>query len=155
MQHLAILVNDAACVDSVIRPLLDTRADGRCTLVLCPPRLTHRIGKWLSQRQRQNWQRTWSRELQDAMQGRLGQARQDRLDWVVASEGPRAAALQLRRKLGTELSLLDVRVRRTGQQLPVADSGPAAQPAPGSGAAAWKAPFAISSGLAAVLALVD
>ena len=57
MERLAILVNDSDHAAPLLQPLLAGPEAGACTLVLCPPRLTHRVGKWLSNRQRLQWQR--------------------------------------------------------------------------------------------------
>lgn len=150
MDRLAIYVNDAPYAHRVLQPLMAQQAGAPVTMVLCPPRLTHRVGKWLSNRQRQQWQRTWADRLRQELQSLLPAIQGREVDWATADSHPQAMAAQLRRRLGTDLQVLDLRKPRTGQALP--------ELTPGQAPAAddrWKAPLAVSSSLSVVLALVD
>ena len=151
MERLAIYVNDAPYAHRVLQPLLAERGDTPCTMVLCPPMLTHRVGKWLSNRQRQHWQRTWAERLRQDLQGLLPAAAGPQIEWTTASSGrPQDTTSQLRRRLGTGLQVMDLRKPRVGQNLPQLAPGEAA---PGDDR--WKAPLAVGSSLAVVLALID
>lgn len=148
MERLTVLVNDAAQAQQVLQPLLSANPGQDCTLVLCPPRLTHRIGKWLSNRQRLQWQARWAQDLQASLQAALPAGTEP--TWVVASSNPAETLTRLRRQHGPALQLLDLRRTHLGHELPVAHPGLAPQPDD-----RWKAPLAVSSSLSMVLALVD
>ena len=151
MERLAIFVNDAIYAQRFLQPLLAQRdAVEPCTMVLCPPRLSHRVGKWLSNRQRQQWQRTWADRLQQDLRTQLPAGLADRLDWLVAPGRVADTTVQLRRRQGTSLQVLDIRKPHVGQSLPAIEPGQ-----PSTGEDRWKAPVAVSSSLAVVLALVD
>lgn len=148
MEQLTVLVNDAAHAQRFLQPVLSANPGQACTLVLCPPRLTHRIGKWLSNRQRLQWQTRWAQELQSTLQPALPAG--TRPNWVVASSNPSEALARLRRQQTAALKLLDLRRPQLGHELPAAEPGTQEQPE-----ARWKAPLAVSSSLSVVLALVD
>lgn len=151
MERLAIFVNDAVYAQGILEPLLAQRDPASpCTVVLCPPHLSHRIGKWLSNRQRQQWQRTWADRLQQDLRQGLSADAATRIDWQVAPGRLADTTVQLRRRLGTSLKTMDLRKPHLGQSLGAIE--------PGSATVSddrWKAPVAVSSSLAAVLALVD
>ena len=150
MERLAIYVNDAPYAQRFLEPLLDRESGHPLTLVMCPPKLSRRIGKWLSNRQRQQWQRGWADRLQQDIQALLPAGSAPRIEWTVAG-GPLAeTTAQLRRKLGTGLKVLDVRKPHLGQSLTAVDAS-ATSPSDDR----WKAPVAVTSSLSVVLALVD
>lgn len=150
MERLAIYVNDAPYAHRVLQPLLAQQGDAPCTVVMCPPKLTQRIGKWLSNRQRQQWQRTWAERLRQDLQALLPATSGPQIEWTTAGGSPQSVTSQLRRRLGTGLQVVDLRKPRAGQSLPELSAGQ--QPATDD---RWKAPLAVSSSLSVVLALVD
>ena len=150
MDRLAILVNDAAYAARFLNPLLGGPEASATTIVMCPPKLSHRIGKWLSNRQRQQWQRTWADELRLTLLRDVPQLPQDRSAWIVAPARLKETTGRLRMQLGTELRILDLRRQNIGQTLPQADGAAVPPDVP-----TWTAPAAVTSSLAAVLALVD
>ena len=151
MERLAIFINDADYAQRYLEPLLGQRAAGApCTLVMCPPRLTHRIGKFLSNRQRQHWQRHWCQQLQQALTERLPAGALDQVDWVVSGSHAADATQRLRRQHGPLLKVLDMRKNQIGQTLAPIDPG---QPLRQDDR--WQTPVAVSSSLSVMLALVD
>lgn len=148
MERLNVLVNDAAHAQRFLQPLLSANPGQACTVVLCPPRLTHRIGKWLSNRQRLQWQARWAQDLQSSLQPTLPSGAEP--TWLVANGNPAEMVARLRRQQGPAAKLLDLRRPQLGHELPSAEPDTAAQADD-----RWKAPLAISSSLSVVLALVD
>jgi hypothetical protein len=150
MEHIAIYVNDATDAQRMLEPLLAQSASVPRTVVLCPPRLSHRVGKWLSNRQRQQWQRGWADRLQQQLRSALPADLVQGVEWALAGGRPGDTTAQLRRQFGPALRVFDARRCHLGQVLPALEPG--AQPPKDD---RWKAPVAISSGLSLVLALVD
>lgn len=150
MERLAIYVNDAASAHPVLEPLLARSETGSCTVVLCPPRLSRRIGKWVANQQRQQWQRQWAdrvrRELTDLLPTDLAA----RLQWATAGNRLSDATTELRRSHGGALHLLDLRKARLGESLPALEPG---LPSPAEDR--WTTSVAVTSGLTVMLALVD
>ncbi|MFO1328764.1 MAG: hypothetical protein U1F56_15500 [Rubrivivax sp.] len=150
MERLAILVNDSDHAAPLLQPLLAGPEAGACTLVLCPPRLTHRVGKWLSNRQRLQWQRTWSEGVRRSLEQALPDLASRPTDWVTSGTRLTDTTARLRRRLGVGLRVLDLRRPTLGHTLPPADG---TQTAPAE--ERWTAPVAVTSGLALMLTLVD
>lgn len=150
MDRLAIFVNDTAHAQTVLGPLLAGPEAASSTIVLCPPKLTHRVGKWLSNRQRQQWQRSWADKTKRELLNRIPALAGSGIEWTVATTRLSDATTQLRRHLGAGVRLLDIRRPTVGHELPPID--PQVSPALDD---RWKAPVAITSSLSAVLALVD
>lgn len=150
MERLAILVNDASHAERFLRPLLAGADLSTCTLVMCPPKLTHRVGKWLSNRQRQQWQRTWAETLRRGMLETLPELSSAQVQWVTATTRLPDTIGRLRRDLGVGLRVLDLRRPTLGHALPEADAA-----RPPTNEERWAAPVAVTSGLSLMLTLVD
>jgi len=149
METIAVFVDDA---DHARRLLLPMKPDGEPThwvLVACAPRLTQRIGRWVSHSQREQWRKRWAAklfaELEPALSGRPG----DRVQTRLAKKPLQQMVAQLRREHGPALRLLDARRPKLGE---------IAEPLVGGKGAArgrWAVPIAVSGGLSMVLALTD
>jgi hypothetical protein len=65
MDRVIVYVDDAAYAQQVLAPFLACEAavNTRWVLVACAPRMTHRIGKWVSHSARENWRTKWSDKL--------------------------------------------------------------------------------------------
>lgn len=151
MERLAIFVNDAAYAQRYLEPLLGQQPSAApCTLVICPPRLTHRIGKFLSNRQRQHWQRHWCQRLQEELTALLPTDALKDVDWQVSGSRVTDATTRLRRQHGPALKVLDMRKAQLGQTLGPVEPGQAPKSDD-----RWQAPVAVTSSLSVVLALVD
>lgn len=150
MERQAILVNDAAYAVRFLQPLLAGPDGSLSTLVLCPPKLSLRVGKWLSNRQRLQWQRTWADGVRADLVAAIPQIAELPIDWIVAPTRLKETTGRLRAQLGTGLRILDLRRPTPGHELPAADAS-----APAAPVEAWKAPVAVTSSLSVVLALVD
>lgn len=150
MDRFALYVNDAAHAAPMIAALLVGGADRACTVVLCPPRLSHHAGRFLSDRQRRQWRTTWSDRAQGELLSLLPASAVSQLNWATADHPLHRTAGRLRRQQGAGLRLLDLRRSAAG-------ATPAALEAPpvGRQQARWGAPAAVATSVAAVLALVD
>ena len=147
METIAVFVNDAAHARHVLEPLLEGGRPTRWIVVACAPRLTRHIGRWVSNAARTQWRERWASELYAELEPEL------------AADGSRVEKMLARRPL-VEVSarlqareagvrLLDARAPRWG---PPDEPITVAQPAEQS---RWVAPLAVTTGLSAMLALVD
>ena len=65
MDTLIVYLDDAAYAQQLLAPLSLADADHatQWVLVACAPRMSRRIGKWLSHSSRENWREKWSAKL--------------------------------------------------------------------------------------------
>lgn len=66
MNHLdtyIVYLDDALYAQQELEPLLRQWQPKRFVLVACAPRMTRRIGKWLSHASRENWRKKWCDRL--------------------------------------------------------------------------------------------
>ena len=150
MENIIVYIDDAAHAQHQLAPMKSgsTAQQDQAThwvLVACPPRLTRRIGKWVSHSAREAWRTKWSEKVFDQVVPQL-RGNADRVTMVVAT-GP---LVPLTRKLVAEhgvARVLDARRPKLGQDLqPVT----ADQPTPQQGR--WTVPGAVA-GMGAVLVL--
>ncbi len=90
MDTLIVYVDDAHYAKTILTPLLGSPAGTRWILVACAPRMSRRIGKWLSHSSRENWRDKWCEKLFSQITPTLLTQRSDaqvRLEYVVA-KGP-------------------------------------------------------------------
>ena len=114
-------------------------------LVACAPRLTRRIGKWVSHSARENWRAKWSEKLFEAIVPAL-EAGGDQVTRVLA-KGPLP---ELTRKIIAEhgaAHVLDARRPKFGHELP-----PVTADQPVGTEGRWEVPGAIV-GMGALLVL--
>lgn len=149
MAPLVIFVNDAVHARRHLGLLLQGSGSVPCTVVLCPPRLPRRIGKWLSGSQRDHWQRAWADRLKQALALDLQHEVGPHIDWLMGGTNPSETAVRLRRRLGGSLRIVDARIARFGQALGALQADQAGL------RGRWKAPAAVTSSLSLVLALAD
>lgn len=147
MEKIAVFVDDAEHARHLLAPLLaPAAAPVQWYVIGCAPRLTHRIGKWVSHSQREHWREHWLRELRRQLEPVLRGAA---AEWQVARGPLEPLAQRLRTRVGADLRVLDARRPKLGvAQPPVDASAPAATPG-------WAAPVAVTSSLAVMLALTD
>jgi hypothetical protein len=153
MEKIAVFVDDAEHAKQLLAPMLAQGAHPvRWVIVACPPRLTHRIGKWVSNAGREQFRERWARTLRDRLEPTLARAPiGGGPDWLVAGGPLDRFADGLRARFGTDLRVLDARRPKLGVDLPPLVGG--AKPAtPGR---RWATPIAVSSSLSVMLALTD
>lgn len=153
MERIAVFVDDAAYARRLIEPFVP--AGGRPSVawivVACPPRLTHRIGKFLAHRSREQWRDRWAANLRAQLEADLGAPAVGQAhEWLVA-RGPLSELVQrLHQQHGTALRVFDARRPKLGvAQMPLTP-GQEREPSP-----RWTTPVAVSSSLSLMLALTD
>lgn len=150
MEQIAVFVDDAEHARRILAPMLAQAAGPtRWVVVGCAPKLTHRVGKWVSHRSRENWREQWLRTLRDRLEPTFAMASGER-EWMVARAPLPDVSARLRRRLGADLRLLDARRPKLGAVMsPLSAEQPAAQDH------RWSTGLAVASGMATVLALTD
>lgn len=152
MEHMAVLVTEVEHARRVMASLLAPDAEpAHWVMLMCPPRLPKRIGRWLTPAQRQQWHADWARSLQTRLGAALAsRAAEAQVDWVVALGPLHTVVRQQRLRLGAGLRVLDARRPGLGG---VAE--PFADPAPAGTADRLAMPVAVASALSVMLALAD
>lgn len=151
MDKIAVFVDDAEHARRLLAPLLASgAADMHWVIVGCAPRLTHRIGKWVSHSSREQWRERWLRSLRAELEPLFGANAPGPCEWLLARTPLDALVARLRVRLGADLRLLDARRPKLGVDLP-----PLAASAGAASRSRWATPVAVSSSLSLVLALTD
>ncbi len=63
MDNIIVYVDDAAHAQQMLQPMCavgDSRSPARWIVVGCPPRVTHRISKWVTHSTRESWREKWA-----------------------------------------------------------------------------------------------
>lgn len=152
MEKIIVYLDDAAYAQQQLAPMSSRQAaDGtpdtatHWVLVACAPRMTRRVGKWLSHSARENWRAQWAQRLFAVIEPALA-ASPDQVTTVLAT-GPLP---DLTRKLLAEhgaCRVLDARRPKFGQELqPVTANQPTGREG------RWEVPGAVVS-MGAVLVL--
>lgn len=158
MERMAVFFDDVDHARRLLEPMLAKGNDPSLwVMVACAPRMTHRIGKWLSHSARNHWRTQWAEQQRQALEpALLARSANTRFEWTLA-KGPLPAVTQrLRQQHGHALRVLDARRPKLAElsmplQAPQAGATGQAQATAGRLAA----PLAVSSGLALVLTLAD
>ncbi len=149
MEKIAVFMDDAAYAKSILQPLLGSAAPVHCVVVACPPRLSRRIGKWVSHAQREQWRAKWADHLFREVVPLVKVVAGGKVERLKADQPLADLSAQLRSRLGSDLLLLDARRPKLGhptEPVNVAQAGAQAELA---------SPIAVTSSLCAVLALID
>lgn len=150
MPVIALFIDDAATARTQLDAIRDSGLETTVVLVACAPRLTHRIGKWLTHSSREQWRAKWSQQLFAELQPAWGDGTRVHVQTLVA-KGPLNSLLsRLRLRWGSELEVLDARRPRLAH---VAE--PLSAPAVPEPPRRWALPIAVTSGVSLVLTLAD
>ncbi len=152
MEKIIVYVDDADYAQQQLAPTryrtlaagATVAAPTHWVLVACAPRLTRRIGKWVSHSSRENWRNKWADKLFDNLVPELEQ-RGDSVSTVLA----KSALPELTRRLIAEFGtarVMDARRPKFGHDLPpIAADTPATKKG-------WDVPGSVA-GLGALLVL--
>jgi len=145
METIAVFVDDATHAGRILAPMQAQPV--HWVLVACAPRLTHRIGKWVSHSNREQWRERWAAKLFADLRPALAR-HHGPLETMLAKEPLPAVVERLRGKHGMWLRLLDARRPKLGQHL---------EPLPRQDGEtdSWTVPIAVSASLSVMLTLVD
>lgn len=152
MDTFIVYLDDANYATHILEPMLSHNATAKWVLVACAPRLSHRIGKWLSYSSRESWRNKWCDKLfsqiTPTLTTRSNQESPEAVPTVhcVVAKGPLPELTeQLHLRFGTA-RVIDARRPKFGQELaPVTQAQPQEK-------AGWQVPGAVGS-LSAMLVL--
>jgi len=146
MEKMIVVVDDADHAHRLLAPLQGTHPSHDWVVLVCPPKLTRHIGRWVNAAARDAWRKKWAQEVALQLQARLGMAR-DSLQWRVAKGSLMVQVERLQKQIGCT-HVLDARRTRLGQEL---ESVSSLQPT--SADASWLVPGgATALGVAFMLA---
>jgi hypothetical protein len=144
MDTLIVYLDDAAYARHLLAPMLSTATPTRWVLVACAPRMSRRMGKWLSRSARESWRSKWCNTLFSQITPTL-QSSNAAVEYVVANGPLPALTQQLRTRFGVA-RVVDARRPKFGHEMEAVTQ---AQPRENS---RWQLPSAVGSlGLVLVL----
>jgi hypothetical protein len=150
MQTIALFIDDAETARPVLLELLEDPRCDRILLVACPPALTYRIGRWLTNQNREQWRRRWSTELFAALQPLWAKTPKGKIETSRATGPLPTVFARLQRQTPATLRPLDARRARIGATNQTTQG---AEPDPQR--KDWAVPAAVASGISLALALTD
>jgi hypothetical protein len=122
-----VYLDDAEYAKRELASVLDQPQIKRFILVACAPRMTRRIGKWLSHSSRENWRDKWCDKLFSQFVPMIH--REDHVFCEVAS-GPLPEYTEMLKKDLGHATVIDARRPKFGTELqPVVMPAPVVQPA--------------------------
>lgn len=150
MPVIALFIDDVPTARTQLEAIRESGLETTVVLVACAPRLTHRIGKWLTHSSREQWRTKWSNQLFSELQPAWGDGARLHVQTMIA-KGPLNTLLsRLRLRWGSELQVLDARRPRLAHIAEPLNAPPAAEPP-----RRWALPIAVTSGVSLVLTLAD
>lgn len=123
MENIIVVIDDPEYALKMLTPMKNEGSPTQWVLVVCPPRLTRHIGRWVNQASRDAWCNKWAQELLQKIRPTL-QGTGDRVQWRIA----KGSLVEQTRKLQAEFvthRVLDARRPKFGQdQEPVTTDQP-------------------------------
>jgi hypothetical protein len=149
MERFIVYLDDADYAQQQLAPLKNAAMPAaHWVLVACAPRLTQRIGKWVSHSARENWRNKWAQKLFE----RAVPALRSPGD-VVTTVLAKRPLPELTRQLVTQhgaARVIDARRPKFGHELP-----PVTEGQPTAGKPAWEVPGAVACLGAALMLAAD
>jgi hypothetical protein len=110
MDRVAVLVDDLADAERSIGALLGRATPpSLCIVVMCAPKLTHRIGPWAAHRSRERLRERWAAGLRERLEPVFQGAPSTHVVWVLARAPLPEVTHGLRQTHGEGLAVLDAR----------------------------------------------
>lgn len=147
MDKIIVYVDDAEHALQQLTPMLVGGGRTHWVVVVCPPRMTRHVSKWLNQRSRENWRVKWAGKLLEQLMPAL-QQRGDEVTTVVAGESLPQLTDRLLKAQGPA-RVLDARRPKFGQ-----DMAPVTADQPTASDSRWTLPGSVAT-LGAVLILAS
>jgi hypothetical protein len=150
MESIIVVVNDAAHARAVLEPMLASATPTHWVVVASAPRLTRRIGKWVTHSAREQWRARWAEQLFEQIVPMLRAAQGHRVETLLARAPLQQVTEQLQTRLGPATRILDARRPTVGGTLEPVTKGQSVD-----SASRLTPRLAAASGLCAILALAD
>lgn len=148
MENIIVVIDDPEYALKMLAPMKNEGNPTQWVLLVCPPRLTRHIGRWVNQASREAWRNKWTQELLQKIRPVL-QGAGDRVQWRIA-KGP---LVEQTRKLQSEFvthRVLDARRPKWGQ-----DHDPVTAGQPVEHTSQWTLPGGVAAMGVALLMAAD
>ncbi len=148
MENIIVVIDDPEYALKMLTPMKNEGNPTQWVLLVCPPRLTRHIGRWVNKASREAWRSKWTQELLETLKPALVQAG-DRVQWRIA----KGSLVEQTRKLQAEFvthRVLDARRPKFGQ-----DQAPVTQDQPTEHSSRWALPGGAAAMGAALLMAAD
>ena len=148
MENIIVVIDDPEYALKMLAPMKNEGDPTQWVLLVCPPRLTRHIGRWVSHAARDAWRNKWAQELLQKVMPVL-QGAGDRVQWRIA-RGPLVEHTgQLQSEFVTH-RVLDARRPKFGQ-----DQAPVTTDQPTEHSSRWTLPGGAAAMGAALLMAAD
>src|SRR5512139_3404050 len=149
MKTVALFIDDTEAARMALRPLLQSRADGRVVLVACAPKLSRHVGRFVSNAGREQYRQRWARDLFTELQPLWSMAPRGTVETMVAKAPPEVVVQRMKVHEGTDLVAIDAR-RTALEQARLSQATPAQV-----AARRWLVPAFVTTGLGIALAISE
>lgn len=133
MENIVIVLDDPEYALKILVPMKNEHNPTQWVLLVCPPKLTRHIGRWVNQASRDAWRTKWTQELVQKIKPVLCDGG-DRVQWRIA----KGSLVDQTQKLQSEFRtsrVMDVRRPKFGQ-----DQDPVTTNQPTEHASRWTLP---------------
>jgi len=123
MEKIIVVVNDAEYAMQMVAPMKNDALPTQWVLLVCPPKFTRHVGRWVSRQSLKAWRNQWAQELIQVVKPVITLGG-DTLQWQ-CSQGPLPDEInRMQQEFGTH-RVLDARRLKLGEhQQPVSESQP-------------------------------
>lgn len=126
MENIIVVLDDPEYAMKILAPMKNGGNPTQWVLLVCPPKLTRHIGRWVNPASRDAWRNKWAQELIQKLKPALGRG-SDRVQWRLAKGALVDQTLKLQAEFVTH-RVLDARRPKFGQdQDPVTTDQPTEQ----------------------------
>ena len=123
MESIIVVIDDLEYALKILTPMKNEGKPTQWVLLVCPPKLTRHIGRWVNAAARASWRQKWGQELVQQLQPAL-EAAGGRVQWRIAKGALVEQTRQLQAQFITH-QVLDARRPRLAQdQEPVTTDQP-------------------------------
>jgi len=149
---VALFIDDAGAARLALQPLLQSSHPAHVILVACAPKLTHHVGRFLTNASREQYRDRWARDLFGELQPLWSVAPRGTVETMVARAPLDVMVQRMKVRIGSDLVAVDA--RRAGLEQARQGQAPAPQGAEAT-ARRWLVPAFVTSGLGIAIALAD
>jgi hypothetical protein len=123
MEKIIVVVNDAEYALQMVAPMKNADQPTQWVLLVCPPKFTRHVSRWVSRQSLNAWRKNWAQELVQLVKPVMTLGG-DTLHWSCIQGALPDEIKRLQKEFGTQ-RVLDARRLKLGvQQQPVSESQP-------------------------------
>jgi len=148
MENIIVVLNDSDYALKILTPMKNVDTPTQWVVLVCPPKLTRHIGRWLNPASREAWRNKWAQELMQKIKPVLG-TDEDRVQWRIAKGALEGQTRRLQAEFATH-RVLDARRPKLGQ-----DQDPVTADQPTEASSLWTLPGGAAAMGAVLLLAAD